>query len=151
MESSIEDPDLLAQYKSAKGDYGAMKNVEQAASDRAMKNLSNRFVSPSDYAMGGMGGVASAASGHGSGSSIIAATALAAANKVARERGSAFAANSLKKLADVVTSAPEFLGKYQGVLERAATEGARSLAVTHHLLLNNDPIYRKIFEEDYKQ
>lgn len=149
MEDAASQAGKLGEYQEAKKGYGSMLGVEQAASDRAMKNLSNRFISPSDYGVGGVGAMTAAASGHGA-MAGLSAVAGAAANKIIRERGSAFVANSLRKLAEITEKAPEFLGKYKAVLERASAEGARSLAVTHHLLLNNDPMYRKLFDEDYK-
>lgn len=151
MEEASEKAGVLPDYKDAKTGYGTMKGVEEASSNRSVQNLANRFVSPSDYASGATGVLAAGQKGADAGAQSLVGLALAAANKVGRERGSAFAANSLRKLAEVAKSAPEFLGKYGPVLEKAGQEGARSLAVTHQLLMNNDPTYKKLFEDKFKQ
>lgn len=151
MEEAADKAGVLPDYKEAKTGYGSMLGAEQAASDRSVKNLANRFVSPSDYGAGATGVIAAGQKGADVAGVGLTGMAAAAANKLLRERGSSFAANSLRKLAEVAKSAPEFLGKYQTVLERAASEGARSLAITHQLLMNNDPTYKKLFEEKFKE
>lgn len=138
---------LLGDYKNAKQKYRSFKLTGDAATDRSVKNLSNRFVSPSDYGMGGAGAVLGGIATGGAGLPAMAAGAgAAAANKLLRERGSAFAARALDAVSKGITAGGQTLGKYQPILERAAQEGGRSLAVTHHLLLKNDPEYIKTMD-----
>lgn len=136
----------MAKYPDLKSQYGMSKQLTQAANDRALKNLSNRFMSPSDYGTGATAAVASAASGNPAGA-LKNALLMSGANKFARERGSAFAAKTLDLMANVAKSAPEALGKYGKALNAAALQGGAKLNLLHHLLLNNDPGYVEVMKE----
>ena len=141
--------ELLESYGAIKGKYGSFKSTSDAATARAVSNLSNRFVSPSDHGMGMATGVASAVTTGGLDvPSLVKGAVAAGANKQARTRGSAFAARSLDKVAKTLEQAPEALGKFRRALEVAAQSGAGSLSVTHHLLLENDPEYRTLMGAD---
>mgnify|MGYP001613957387 CR=1 FL=1 len=48
-------------------------------------------------------------------------------------------------------SNPESLGRYQGYFKTAAKRGTQGMQVTHHLLMQSDPEYRKIIEGDDDQ
>jgi hypothetical protein len=87
--------DLLGKYKEVKQKYGSFETAQKAAEERTLGNLSNRFVSPSDYGIGAAAGLGTAvATGGAAVPSMILAGGGALANKLARERGSAFAARS---------------------------------------------------------
>lgn len=78
---------------------------------------------------------------------ITIGTLAAAANKQFRERGSAFAARSLKTAATQLFNAPGRLQKYTPYLQQAAKGGMGSLSAAHRFLLNNDPGYGDLLEE----
>ena len=61
------------------------------------------------------------------------------------DRGMA-AKDALDVLARQISAGGGQYAKYRKILEKSAGEGTRSLVVTHHLLMNNDPEYRKLFE-----
>ncbi len=50
------------------------------------------------------------------------------------------------KAYEALVSAPEKLGKYQGVLRQAANKGPKAFVLYHHMLMNNDPEYRQLME-----
>lgn len=80
---------LLGKYKELKQKYSSYKGAAKTAEGKVLDDLSNRAVSPSDYAMGAVAGLAK---GGLSLPSAAAAVGGATANKLARTRGSAFVA-----------------------------------------------------------
>lgn len=127
----------LSKYGPAKEQYGTFKNIADAGTEASMRALSNRAVSPSDYAAGSVGLLSSGPPG------IL----MGLANKLGRERGSAFAARSADALSKKIMAAPAKYGKWLPVLQKGAAASPAGLVTTHHLLMNNDPEYRAIFEE----
>lgn len=145
-----EGAELIGQYKDFKSKYGSFKAASDAATDRVQKNLSNRFVSPSDYALGiGAGGatyLAGQAQGKdgGSGLETLGYGALAAfANKQARTRGSSLAAVTAHTLGNLFEKSPQFAKTFGQLILDAAQRGPASLVATHNLLLKDDPQYRQ--------
>jgi hypothetical protein len=110
--SAGPESDLIGQYKELKDKYGSFKAASDAATDRVQKNLTNRFISPTDYGVGigagVLGGVANAAGGEGGDDTesklkYIALGALGAmGHKFARTRGSSLAAVTTNTLANVL-------------------------------------------------
>jgi len=137
--------DLLGSYQKLKGKYGSFKQAGDAASDRALKNLSNRLVSPSDYGTGiGAGATMGLMTGEPITGAIVAALA-GGANKLARERGSAAGAVTLRKIAEIAKSNPDFVQRWGNVFMKAAERGPAAMAATHAALLKI-PNYRSQFE-----
>jgi len=101
---------LLDKYKQYKNKYGSFKGAEKTAEDRAFADVSNRFISPSDYGVGTAMGLVGAATGGGFKAAALAAAG-AGANKIARERGSAFAARSADLLRRAGTPTAQTLQK----------------------------------------
>jgi hypothetical protein len=109
--------DLLGKYKEVKQKYGSFETAQKAAEERSLANLSNRFVSPSDYGIGAAAGLGTAAATGGAAiPSMLLAGGGALANKLARERGSAFAARSAN-LADRTLQLP-LVEKLKALLEK---------------------------------
>ena len=133
--------DLLGRYGELKGKYGTFKSAADAATDRALKNLSNRFVSPSDYGVGGVVAAGTAAA-TGNPAMLLLGAAGAAANKLARERGSAAAAAALRAVANAAEN-PNFVTKYGPKLMEAARRGPAAMAAAHAALAASDPDYIK--------
>jgi hypothetical protein len=139
--------DLIDKYERFKGKYGSFAAITKAAENRVESNLSNRFISPSDYFLGGAGGLGSVAiTGEPfSGAAIGAASAIL--NKFARERGSAMVARSAYAVANLLQKRPEALGRFAEELSKAAQGGAGALIMTHMALMNN-PEYKRLIEVD---
>jgi hypothetical protein len=137
-EITPEQRATLDTYGPTKERYGTMKNIADAGTEQKMRTLNRRIVSPSDYAAGGVGMLALGPKG----------IPLAIANKVARERGSAFAARSADALSRKILKAPARMQKWLPKLQTAAKRGNEALVMTHHLLMNNDPAYRAAFDDD---
>ncbi len=133
--------DLIDNYKLYKSKYGSFKAASDAATDRVQKNLSIRFLSPSDQGLGAAVGLGSILN-HGGLSPSAVATGLAAAgiNKFARERGSALAA----KTADSLIKAYDSEG-VQGLVQaakpvlEAARKGNPSAIITFQILDKKNP------------
>jgi hypothetical protein len=132
---------LLDNYGLYKSKYGSFKAASDAATDRVQKNLTNRFVSPSDYGMGAAIGTAqSLAHGSVSPTTIAIGAGAAMANKFARERGSALAA----KTADGILKAWNSQG-VKGLLDaaspilQAAQQGNPSAILTFQILNQSNP------------
>lgn len=138
--------ELLSEYPEINRRYGVAASIKDVAADRANKNLSNRYISPSDYGVGAAGAIIGSMSGGPGIGTAIGGAAAAAAHKIVRERGSAFMARSLQDLAQVAEKSPAFLEKYGRVLESAARQGERPFVVTHELMMKQDPEYRSYFQ-----
>jgi hypothetical protein len=126
----------LSSYGDSKKRYGTFKTMSDAATERKSKDLSNRVVSPSDQLWGAAGAVSQGPLGFMAG----------VANKIGRERGSAFAARSADAISKKLLAAPSKYGKWLPALQKAAAASPAGLVTTHHLLMNNDPEYRAIYE-----
>lgn len=123
-------------YKAAKADYKAAKELGDIANSRLSAERSNRQISLTDT-IAGVGGF-----GVGG---LPGAIALGAINKFGRKYGASLQAVGVDKLANVLQSAPEKLGAFATVLDKAANSGAKSLVATHMSLMK-DPNYQRILE-----
>ncbi len=104
------DPNLGSHWETAMDAYGKFASTAGAASDRAVANISNRLISPSDYAMGATGALLSNVGKSGDASAIAQGTigtAVALAHKVVRQRGSAMSSAASGKLAEILSASPE--------------------------------------------
>lgn len=138
---------LLDKYGAYKKGYGVNKTAADVSRERVLSNQSNRFASPSDYGTGLMTAAATAMAGGGpSLVSLMTGAAAAGANKVARTRGSAMASKAAASAAAVIDAAPEKFAKWLPVLQQGAKRGGEGFAITHHLLMNNDPEYKALVE-----
>lgn len=143
---------LLANYQNLKSKYGSFKNASSAATDRVQKNLTNRYISPSDYASGiGIGGVG-ALSGTGSPDEskaqyLVLGALGALANKVGRTRGSSLAAKTADSIASAMEKSPLAAQEFGQLIIDAAKRGPAALTATHHILMKR-PEYKAHFEED---
>lgn len=152
-ETAPEKAPLAAQYKDIKSKYGSFDNARNASTYRAMKDLTNRYSSPSDYGVGAtaslMGQLGQAAMGHGGPISYALSFGLgagaAAANKFARTRGNSTAAVMADGLANLLDTKIGRMGRnYADALQNAALRGPESLVVTHNLLMTL-PDYKQNF------
>jgi hypothetical protein len=125
-----------ALYSTAKGTYGALKQVEDVTSKRIGSAAGNRTISLTDTIAG--------ATGMATGGPVS-AIALGGLNKLVRKYGDSLASVSLGKLADVIDKTPGALGKYYNIIAASADKGAPSLAATHRALMG-EPNYRAILE-----
>lgn len=133
--------------------YSIAKPAVKAAEDRQLANLANNTLGPSDKAAGFTYYLSKAGNAilNPIDAAVEAAKALgvAAVNKQARTRFSSSAAVTADKIADLLKSAPETLGPYARMLQSAQEKGSRSLGVTHHILMNNDPEYSKFIRRNF--
>lgn len=133
---------LLDQYQNLKGKYGTFKKASDAAADRSIKDLSNRFVSPSDYGVGGAALLSQGMSPAGVAAGVIGA----GANKVLRERGNAMASNAALALRNVLQKdgVQAFMGAVGPVMQ-AAKGGDANAVLTLQLLKSVSPEWKQIF------
>lgn len=141
--------DLVGEWQHAMDKYGAYATAAKAGDDRALANVSNRFFSPSDHAIGGLVGIADAVK-HGMAESnplgsIVKGIGGAAVNKLVRERGPAAAGVTAEKIGPIMQ---KVVGtKYYQALSTAAKRGNASIAATHYILSQQDPEYRRLTED----
>lgn len=129
--ASEGDESMKKAYLEAKKEYGASKFAAKVAEDQEKRQLANRFISPSDYAFGGLGGLASGAYGDPNddlltrglkGAAGFAAGSLG--NKALRLYGNPLAASFLDKASE-------------GLPAKAIQSGAQKLAPYLEGLRNN--------------
>lgn len=144
---SADDAAKLSKYGEAKDRYGLYKDIESAGQDRSLKDLSNRFVSPSSYGAGAGVGVATAAAKGDLSQAGLMGLAATAINKIVIERGSAFAARSADAISKQLLKAPDRMRKWMPILQQAAKRGNEALVVTHHTMMENDSDYRQAMTE----
>ncbi len=141
---------LLDEYKESKSKYGDYASASKYSKSDVAKELKNRFISPSDIAIGGVVGLGSAvndiAQGRDPTTSLATGLAASAGNKFMRQRGSALTAKTADTLAKVLQSNPQSFGKFREILEAASRKGNQNLALTHYLLMKN-PEYQKTIEQ----
>lgn len=139
-------PDLSETWKKGMKLYGTYASAAGAASDREIANISNRFISPSDYATGTAAALYSGLS-KGTESALkdsLLGTVAAVGHKVVRERGSSMASVTARGISNLLRTNPKALGPYYPQLAGAAKNGAAALEAAHTLLLEKDPKYREM-------
>lgn len=136
-------PEIAGQLKKLKAEYGPVKQTAALADDRRLADLSNRFVSPSDHAMG-LAGLMSNLGG-------LKAAGLALANKQVRTRGNSAVAVASDKISNAIKSSPQMFGKYASVLQAANDKSSQHLSLVHQILWKNEPQYRALFAIDREQ
>ena len=142
--SKVGNPEiqsLLGNYKLFKSKYGSFKAASDAATDRVQKNLTNRFVSPSDYGIGSVVGLSEAITHGGPSLGTLALGAgAAAANKFSRERGSAFAAKTAEAIINTYKSeGVQALIKAAAPIIDLAKRGNPAAILTFQILNESNP------------
>lgn len=148
------DPSITFVFKKGKEDYGLLAPIEEAAAKRAATLNQSPIGGLLDTAATGVGGalLGYGASGGDPISGIGAGMATAFGRRQLMPRVSSTAAVALDKSADFLQNMnakiPSLPPKYQGVLQNAAKRGGNAVAVTHFLLGNQDPEYRRYMETE---
>lgn len=138
---------LLSEYKNIKQKYQTFRMMTKASKEFSERELSRRFSSPSDYLMALMGGGVAAAKDANTLAALGAAGGGMMLNKLARERGRSFTANTLNTLANLMDKNPEFLNKYGTAILESVNKMGLPLAVVHQKAMENNPDYARYFEE----
>jgi hypothetical protein len=144
---SVGGKELAKKYKESKSKYDTFKKASNSATDRVQKNLSNRFVSPSDYGVGVSAGLLSSMNQSGEdGESKLKSVAVGAlgamTHKFLRTRGSSFSAVTANSISKTLKESPEFVKKYGEIIAGAASKGPLVLNSTHKYLMQNNPDYK---------
>lgn len=148
------DPGLASDFIKNKKEYGLMSPIEEAAAKRARTLKQSPLGGLLDTAAFGTaaGGVALGASGGDPMSALTTGVAGAALRRQIMPRAASSAAVTLDRSAnylDKISSKMNRLPpKYQTTLRNATQRGGNAVAVTHFLLGNQDPEYRKHMETD---
>jgi hypothetical protein len=103
--SKAIDKPLFQKWSAEKKKYGLLSKVAEMAEDKISRNDANRWLSPSDYAVGLTGVIAG--SDDAPGGSLTNALMGVAANRVARGYGNALMSTSARGLAKGIRKAPE--------------------------------------------
>lgn len=123
----------------AKNYYSKTKTSGELLENKLAREHGNRLLSLSDSAVAGGALAANPLS-------WTAAAALGA-KKVGERYGVNTSAVLADKLSDVVSKAPQALGKFARPLQAAASRGGSSLGATHFILMQTNPEYRKLMLE----
>lgn len=143
---ALKDPLAADQLKKLNREYSVAVNAAEMSKDKLQRVNKNRSFSPSDY-MTSIGG-AVAGSNLGVGGAVGGAL-LGVANNLARTQGNQLLSTTGYQISKALNN-PNF-APFAQKLEKAAQQGNTSLAVTHGLLMRNDPNYRKIVEDSAGQ
>jgi hypothetical protein len=143
----IGDDTLRSTLKQGKELYSKATGAEKLLNNKIAKEQGNKLFGLTDMAVGGPGAVASLLN-----PALAVPTAAAIAIKKGAEKfGNQVTAISADRLSDVVRQAPQRLGKFAPVLQKAAERGGQALAVANFVLQQNNPEYRehvKTLEKD---
>lgn len=142
--SSLPGAEEFVRNYQNSGLFGSLAKGAKATSEQ--QNRSRSPFSLTDTIVGSAGGTAAAVLTGDARDATVAGLVLAAANSLARTRGNSAMAVSLNNLGRVISASPDKLGRFYGVLTKAAEGGQASLAATHAALLQREPEYRKLIE-----
>lgn len=166
--AQAEDPGTADLFKEAKKSYGLLDPIEEAAQRRAMttnQHPAGGFLdtvgAAGGYAAGGPGGAILTPIARRVVSpriaSTVATTADAAANvaeklpknivpaQVGLNLGSHYRQEKgPNKLAQIIKTSPQSLGKYAPALQKAMERGDNAFGVTDYMLQQSDPAYREM-------
>lgn len=95
-------PQAFDQWKQAKREYGAGKEISKMSQDKIFRDTANRFLSPSDYGVGAATGLAASVQNpEDRFNSFLMGAAGAGVNKFARKYGNALSATGARKASQV--------------------------------------------------
>ncbi len=146
--SEIEDraksiaPDLFGKYKESKRLFGNMSKVTGMSEDKLARTEANRFLSPSDHALG----IAAALESKGGvAQDSLTGLGIGLGNKLFRERGNGALAVTADALSGLLKVSPDALGRYGPVLLRELERyGAEGMAAMDLALTKDNPEYAKL-------
>lgn len=130
------DPALADKFTEGKKTFGLLAPIQEAAEKRASQLHQSPF--------GGLGDMASAAVGGGAGGGPIGAVGGVLGRRILSPRLASSGAVLADNLSEVVSKAPQMLGKFAKPLQDAAARGTDALAATHFVLQQTNPEYREM-------
>ena len=133
--ASKADQDLGA----ANAKYGAMASAEKGATEQAARQGANRWGGLIPNMTGLATGAVAYGASHNPAMAALGPVATGV-HKIIQTRGSSTLAASADQVAQILRAAPEALGEYAPLLQKAATQGNQSLDLVHYLL-SKDPSY----------
>lgn len=143
--------DAAQRFQESKRLFGNMATIADPASKQAARELTNRTFSASDYGLGGVAAMSSAAEGASPVASSLRGAAAALFNKIARERGNQALASGMDAasqsdwLENIIQVRPGALGPYAKPLTDALARGGRgAMAIQDFILGNTDEQYRDL-------
>lgn len=139
----IGSKSLSKQLSEAKKLYGSSKDAQKLIENKVAREQGNKLMGLTDWI--GAGGSVAAAGATG-GESIPYTAAMLAGKKGLEKFGPSTAAVSLDKVSKALQSAPDKLGKYAPMLQKASQRGVSALN-TVHAMLSKDPEYLKTIED----
>ena len=148
MESGVESTlgsEGLSRYQDMKKTYGSLAELDRAAKDRSVGNLSNRNWSPTDY-LTSLGGATAMGGATGSVGMALAGLGAGAVNHVGRLYGNAFMARSADSVANLLEKYAVPLAPYAKVLKESLRRGLPAFTTTTYLLQKQDPKFGEIMQ-----
>lgn len=134
------DPALAEKFTEGKNTWSLLKPIKEAAEKRAAQLNQSPW--------GGLLDTSAGLYGLSDPDSFSGKAALAVAGRrLISPRLASSAAVLTDNLAQVVSKAPQLLGKFARPLQAAAVRGGSSLGATHFVLMQTNPEYRKLMLE----
>ncbi len=118
----------LEKYLESKDIYHAMSAINPIAEDRVFRDTMNRYMSPSDNAMGMTAAIAASAKGASGGAAAAGAAGAAAANRIVRRYGNSVAALTANNASQAISKIPQSVGQ----LSQAISEELPSLITSEN-------------------
>lgn len=146
-QAAAKSAQALGEFKKLNADYAFAKPMSTIAKKASGGAAGLRVVGPLDF----LAGVAGSATGNSTEEKIKNAALSAAGSMLARRVGSGTLAVGADKLADILISAPQSLGRFADVLAGAAQKGQTTLIATHAALMEKDPDYKKLIDEQQQK
>lgn len=133
-------PQISKEFEAAKDTYGLLAPIKEAAQRRA--NVLNQ------HQVGGLLDMGAGAYGLANADSPTGKAALAiAGRRIIAPRVASSAAVFTNKIAKILQTRPQALGRFAKPLQDAASRGGNALGVTHYLLQSIDPEYQKLMQD----
>lgn len=123
-------------FDAAKREYGLLAPAEDAATDKTLRLMANRQISPSSY-------LAGAAGMTGQDGSTLKGLAFALGNKLLLDRGSSSAAVTANLTSKALAAAGRAGQKYAAAFSAAAARSPAAVAALDFVLTQRDPQYRE--------
>ncbi len=136
--ATASDPSLADKFKESKDTFGLLAPIKEAAEKRALQQ--------NQSPIGGLLDTSAIGAGIMTGNPI-AGIAAPIARRVVAPRIASTSAVAIDKVSKMLAEAPETLGQYAPVLQKAKDEGGNKFAVTYFLLGQQDPHFQQLMKK----
>jgi hypothetical protein len=138
--------DVFAKYSQDMRDYHLLGGADKASNQAAARAQAAQSIGVKDLMTAGAIYAGGATAGYSQGGDASSALGGMVAAHILRTRGASMKASTADKIARTLQTAPQKLGKYGPILQKAAARGSQSYASTTYMLQKTDPEFRALLE-----